>query len=74
MHKYEAMQSDLIEKTIRMMPSTNINDYIKMGDVAGENGDEHESFQWYLKGLSVAREQGDEEKVKYISGLIITML
>ena len=34
--------------------------YIKMGDVAGENGDEHESFQWYLKGLSVARKQVDE--------------
>ena len=68
------MQSDLIEKTIRMMPSTNINDYIKMGDVAGENGDEHESFQWYLKGLSVAREQGDSEKINYITSLIITML
>ena len=68
------MQTDLIEKTIKMMPSTNINDYIKMGDVAGENGDEHESFQWYLKGLSVAREQGDEEKVNYITSLIITML
>ena len=68
------MQTDLIEKTIQSMPSININDYIKMGDLAGENGDEYESFQWYLKGLSVAREQGDEEKVKYISGLIITML
>ena len=50
------MRTDLIEKTIKIMPSNNINDYIKMGDVAGENGDEHESFQWYLKGLSVARE------------------
>jgi len=68
------MQTDLIEKTIKIMPSININDYIKMGDLAGENGDEYESFQWYLKGLSVAREQGDKEKVNYISGLIITML
>jgi hypothetical protein len=68
------MQTDLIEKTIKIMPSNNINDYIKMGDVAGENGDEHESFQCYLKGLSVAREQGNEEKVNYISDLIITML
>jgi hypothetical protein len=68
------MQTDLIEKTIKIMPSNNINDYIKMGDLAGENGDEDESFQWYLKGLNVAREQGDEEKVNYISGLIITML
>lgn len=68
------MQTDLIEKTIKIMPSININDYIKMGDLAGENGDEQECFQWYLKGLSVAREQGDEEKVNYISDLIITML
>ena len=68
------MQTDLIEKTIKIMPSNNINDYIKMGDLAGENGDEDESFQWYLKGLNVALEQGDEEKVNYISGLIITML
>ena len=68
------MQTDLIEKTIKIMPSIKINDYIKMGDLAGENGDEKECFQWYLKGLSVAREQGDEEKVNYISDLIITML
>ena len=68
------MQTDLIEKTIKIMSSININDYIKMGDLAGKNGDEYESFQWYLKGLSVAREQGDKEKVNYISGLIITML
>ena len=68
------METDLIEKTIKTMPLININDYIKMGDVAGENGEEHECFQWYLKGLSVAREQGDEEKVNYITSLIITML
>ena len=43
-------------------------------EIAGENGDEHESFQWYLKGLSVAREQGDSEKINYITSLIITML
>lgn len=68
------METDLINKTIEMMPSININDYIKMGDLAGENGDEHESFQWYIKGLSVAREQGDNEKINYITSLIITML
>ena len=68
------MKTDLIEKNIQSMPSLNINDYIKMGDLAGENGDEHESFQWYLKGLSVAREKGDKDKEDYISGLIITML
>lgn len=68
------MKTDLIENTIKMMPSIDINDYIKMGDLAGENGDEHECFKWYLKGLSVARERGDKEKINYISGLIITML
>ena len=68
------METDLIEKTIKIMPSININDYIKIGDLASKNGDEHSCFQWYLKGLSVAREQGDKEKVNYISGLIITML
>ena len=26
---------------------------------------EHESFQWYLKGLSVAREQGDRKNKLY---------
>ena len=68
------MKTDLIEKTVQSMPSININDYIKMGDLAGENGDERECFQWYLKGLSVAREKGDKDKEDYISGLIITML
>lgn len=68
------MDKNLIDKTMKVMPSFNINDYIKMGDLAGENGDEHESFQWYLKGLNVAREQGDSEKINYITSLIITML
>ena len=56
------------------MPSSNIIDYIKMGDLASKNGDEDESFKWYFKGLGVAREQGDKEKVDYISGLIISMM
>ena len=68
------MKTDLMEKTVQSMPSLNINDYIKMGDLAGANGDERECFQWYLKGLNVAREKGDKDKEDYISGLIITLL
>ena len=56
------------------MPSSNIIDYIKMGDLASKNGDEDEFFKWYFKGLEVAREQENKEKVDYISGLIITMM
>ena len=56
------------------MPSSNIIDYIEMGDLAGKNGDQYECLQWYIKGLSVARDQGNKEKVDYISSLIITML
>ncbi len=56
------------------MPYSNIIDYIKMGDLASKNGDEDESFKWYFKGLEVAREQENKEKVDYISGLIITMM
>ncbi len=65
---------DIVEKTIKIMPSSNIIDYIKMGDLASKNGDEDESFKWYFKGLEVAREQENKEKVDYISGLIITMM
>lgn len=65
---------DLIEKTIKVMPSSNIIDYIQMGDLASMNGDEGESLKWYFQGLGVAREQGNKEKVNYISGLIITMI
>ena len=65
---------DLIEKTIKVMPSSNIIDYIKMGDLASKNGDEDESLKWYFKGMGVAREQGNKEKANYISGLIITMM
>ena len=65
---------DIMEKTIKIMPSSNIIDYIKMGDLASKNGDEDESFKWYFKGLEVAREQENKEKVDYISGLIITMM
>ena len=65
---------DLIEKMIKLMPSSNIIDYVKMGDLASTNGDEDECFKWYFKGLRVAREQGDKEKADYISLLIITMM
>ena len=68
------MDMDLIEKTIKLMPSRDIIDYIKMGDLASKNGDEDESFKWYFKWLGVAREQGDKEKIDYISGLIVTMI
>lgn len=72
--KFWYVDMDLIEKTIKLMPSTDIIDYIKMGDLASKNGDEDESFKWYFKGLGVAREQENKEKVDYISGLIITMM
>ena len=65
---------DIVEKTIKIMPSSDIIDYIQMGDLASKNGDEDESFKWYFKGLEVAREQENKEKVDYISGLIITMM
>ena len=68
------MDMDLIEKTVKLMPSRDIIDYIKMGGLASKNGDEDESFKWYFKGLGVDREQGDKEKVDYISGLIVTMI
>ncbi len=68
------MDTDLIEKTIISMPSSNIIDYINMANLAGKNGDEVECFQWYIKGLRVAREQDNKEKVDYISNLIVTML
>ena len=56
------------------MPSSNIIDYITMGDLAGKNGDEDECFQWYFKALHVAREQGNKEKADYISSLIVTIM
>ena len=58
--KFWYVDLGLIEKTIKLMPSTDIIDYIKMGDLASKNGDEDESFKWYFKGLGVAREQGDK--------------
>lgn len=56
------------------MPSNNIIDYIKMGDLAIRNGDKYECLKWYFKGLGVAREQRDKEKVNHISLLIITLI
>ena len=65
---------DLTKNIIKLMPSSNIIDYITMGDLAGKNGDEDECFQWYFKALHVAREQGNKEKADYISSLIVTMM
>ena len=68
------MNAEFIEKTIKIMPSNNIDDYIKMGDLAGKNGDENESLRWYFKGLRIAQEKENKEKIDYISRLIITFL
>ncbi|MFT4662248.1 MAG: hypothetical protein ACI8XB_002536 [Patiriisocius sp.] len=65
---------DLTAKIIKLMPSNNIIDYIKMGDLAIRNGDKYECLKWYFKGLGVAREQRDKEKVNHISLLIITLI
>ena len=56
------------------MPSNNVMDYIKMGDLAGKNGDQEESLNWYFKGLRLASEQGNKEKTDYILSLIATSL
>ena len=68
------MESEFIENTIKSMPSKDIDDYIKMGDLASKNGDENESLRWYFKGLRIAQEQESKEKIDYISRLIITLL
>ena len=68
------MEMDLTEKIIKLMPSSNIIDYITMGDLAGKNGDEDECFKWYFKAFHVAREQDNKEKADYISSLIVTMM
>ena len=68
------MESEFIEKTIKRMPTNDIDDYIKMGDMAGKHGDENESLRWYFKGLRIAQEQESKEKIDYISNLITTML
>ena len=68
------MDMDLTERNMKLMPSSNIIDYVKMGDLASRNGDEDECFKWYFKGLRVAREQGDKEKADHISLLIVTMI
>ena len=65
---------DLTKNIIKLMPSSNIIDYITMGDLAGKNGDEDECFQWCFKALHVAREQGNKEKADYISSLIVTIM
>jgi hypothetical protein len=55
-------------------PTTDLNDYMEMGNKAIKHGDEQECLKWYSKGLAKAREVKNLEKEQLFSNLIITMI
>jgi hypothetical protein len=53
---------------------TEIDNYIDLGNDAIKRGCEHESMQWYRKGLSLSVEAKNKVKEREISALLITLM
>ena len=51
-----------------------LNVFLQLGDQAGKKGLMEESLNWYMKGLSMAKEIKDELMAKQFSSLILLSL
>ena len=58
---------------LKEVPVNDVKLYVKMGNEAIKEGLHEESMKWYLKGLTIAREQEDAAWEEEITNLIITL-
>ncbi|HIP33084.1 MAG TPA: hypothetical protein EYG86_10000 [Crocinitomicaceae bacterium] len=58
----------------RIQKETELIQVLLLGDQAGKKGDLEESLNWYLKGLSIAKEIKDELMTIKFSSLVMMSL
>ena len=60
--------------TIVMNESKDLLFYLEMGNLAGQNGNDQEAIDWYVKGLQHAKNLADKPRIQQFSNLILTYL
>lgn len=63
-----------IKEMIDELPIYNLELYEEMGDNEYESGNESEALRWYTKGLNMARQLKNENKIKRFTNLILASL
>jgi hypothetical protein len=48
--------------------------YVEMGALSGENGNQQEAVDYYMKGLLLAKECKDRARIQQFSNLIFSQL
>jgi HEAT repeat protein len=57
-----------------MQATTDLLFYLEMGNIAGQQGNDQEAIDWYVKGLQQAKNQADKPRIQQFSNLILTYL
>jgi hypothetical protein len=60
--------------TVMMQDSKDLLFYLEMGNLAGQNGNDQEAIDWYVKGLQRAKNLADKARIQQFSNLILTYL
>jgi hypothetical protein len=60
--------------TIVMNESKDLLFYLEMGNLAGQNGNDQEAIDWYVKGLQHAKNLANKPRIQQFSNLILTYL
>jgi hypothetical protein len=60
--------------TVNMQDSKDLLFYLEMGNLAGQNGNDQEAIDWYVKGLQHAKNLADKARIQQFSNLILTYL
>ena len=63
-----------IQNTQPSISSQSLESYMELGNNAIKEGKMKESLNWYMKGLNIATETKNTEKISEFSGLIFTLL
>ena len=48
--------------------------YLELGNISGEQGNEEQAIDYYIKGLQLARETQDRPRIQQLSNLILTYI
>lgn len=65
---------ETVSEYLKDLPVNDLILYIELGNNAGKSGNLEESVDWYMKGLSKARELRNSEYIKKLSALVALSL
>lgn len=65
---------ETVNEYLKGLPVNDLSLYVELGNNAGKSGNIQESVDWYVKGLSKARELKNSYYIKKLSALVALSL